>query len=287
MADNRIKLAHFSDLHLSGRRDSRGLESLDTLLSAIIDAGCGHVVITGDLFSSTDPKDWMALRDLLRDKGLYAWDKVTLIPGNHDLIDLEEEMRFYNALNPDVNGRTKRLRKKLNEFCGVFRELITGDDTVAGFPFVKVLAYEDVRVSFVMVNTVSPWNNIDNPLGARGYVSRRELEAFFDPSVKKALQDSFVIGVFHHACKVYDTDVLIDQAFEWTMELKNREKLLLTMQHLNARLMLHGHFHRFQTYTAGGIKVVNGGSFSYNPRRYSEMIITSEGMFEQRFVDIG
>ena len=64
MADNRIKLAHFSDLHLSGRRDSHGLERLDTLLSAIIDAGCGHVVITGDLFSSTDPKDWMALRDL-------------------------------------------------------------------------------------------------------------------------------------------------------------------------------------------------------------------------------
>ena len=286
MSESSIKLAHFSDLHLSGKRDSRGLGRLEVLLSAIIDAGCSHVVITGDMFNSTDPGDWRAVKEVLQNMGLYSWDKVTLIPGNHDLINLEEEMRVYNVLSPGPGARKKRLRKKTDEFCSVFKELITGDETVAGFPYIKVLEYGGVTVSLVMANTVFPWNNVDNPLGARGYVTRGELEALFDPSVDDALRDSFVIGVFHHAYRIYGTNVLLDQAFDWTMELKNREELLLTMQHLNAQVLLHGHFHRFQSYKAGSVRVVNGGSFSYNPRRYSEMIITSGGMFEQRFVDI-
>ncbi len=286
LSDKGIKLAHFSDLHLAGRQDSRRLERLETLLEAIIKAGCSHIVISGDLFNSTEPSDWMVVREILQKKNLYSWDKVTIIPGNHDLINLEEEMRIYNALNPGAGGKAKRLRRKMKEFCSVFRELITGEDAVAGFPYIKVLQYGDISISLVMVNTVFPWNNIDNPLGARGSIKRGELEALFDPSVENALRDSFVIGVFHHAYRIYGTDVLLDQAFDWTMELKNREELLHTMQRLKASVLLHGHFHRFQTYTVGGIGVVNGGSFRLNPRRYSEMTIKSDGSFEQRFVDI-
>lgn len=286
LSESSIKLAHFSDLHLSGKRDGRGLGRLESLLSAIVDAGCSHIVITGDLFNSTDPDDWQVVKDVLRKKGLYSWDKATVIPGNHDLINLEEEMRIYNALNPDSRGRKKRLRKKMNEFCSVFRELITGDETVTGFPYIKVLQYGDVTISLVTVNTVFPWDSIDNPLGAKGYASRSGLEALFDPSVESVVRNSFVVGVFHHAYRIYGTDVLLDQAFDWTMELKNREELLQTMLHLKARVLLHGHFHRFQTYTAGGIKVVNGGSFSYSPRRYSEIVVNSDRSFEQRFVDI-
>ncbi len=286
LSDTGIKLAHFSDLHLAGKRDSLGLARFETLLNAIIDSGCSHIVITGDLFNSNDPDDWAMVKDVLQSKGLYSWDKATLIPGNHDLINLEEEMRVYNALNPDPRTRKKRLRQKMHEFCSVFRELITGDDTVTGFPYIKVLQYGDVTVSFVAVNTVFPWNNADNPLGARGNVSRDELRALFDPLVDKALRDSFVIGVVHHAYRIYGTGVLIDQAFDWTMELKNRDELLQTMLRLNTRVLLHGHFHRFQTYTAAGIKVVNGGSFNCNPRRYSEIAVYPDGNFKQRFVDI-
>jgi len=38
--------------------------------------------------------------------------------------------------------------------------------------------------------------------------------------VREALAGSFVIGLCHHALKVYGTDRLLDQAFDWTMELK-------------------------------------------------------------------
>lgn len=286
LSDKSIKLAHFSDLHLAGRQDRRRLERLGTLLTAIVNAGCSHIVISGDLFNSTDPADWVVIREILQEKGLYSWDRVTIIPGNHDLINLEEEMRIYNALNPDSKSRTRRVLEKTKEFCNVFRELITGEDTVAGFPYIKVLQYGDMTVSLVMVNTVFPWANTDNPLGARGYARPEELRALLDPSVDSALKGSFVVGVCHHAYRIYGTGILIDQAFDWTMELKNREELLQTMLRLRARLLLHGHFHRFQAYTAGGIRVVNGGSFSYNPRRYSEIAIYLDGNFKQKFVDI-
>ncbi len=287
MTDKGIKLAHFSDLHLSGRKDRKGLGRLDTLFSVLVENGCSHIIITGDLYNSTEPEDWASIRNLLEKKGLYSWDRVTIVPGNHDLINLEEEMRFYNVLNPDNGSRVRRLRRKLDTFCSDFREIITGDESVAGFPYIKTLDYGDVSLALVMVNTVFPWHNIDNPLGARGRADKAQLKALYDPSVKKALRNSFVIGVIHHAYRIYETGVLLDQAFDWTMELKNRKNLLAVMQHLDARLLLHGHFHRFQTYSAGGIQVVNGGSFSLNHRRYNQVTIKANGTFEQRFVDVG
>ncbi len=57
---------------------------------------------------------------------------------------------------------------------------------------------------------------------------------------------------------MYGTDRLLDQAFDWTMELKNRDDFLQVMREIDARVVLHGHFHRFQTYTSGGIEFING-----------------------------
>jgi len=242
--------------------------------------------MTGDLVDTADPADWKFVREILQGKGFYSWEKTTLIPGNHDLINLEEEMRFYNALNPDFSARMRRFHRKVAQFCEVFSELITGDDRLAGFPFVKSIDYGGTVISMVMVNTVWPWMNLENPLGSRGYVSPDELEALQEPSVAESLRGSFVIGVFHHACRVYETGVLIDQAFDWTMELRNRADLLRTMRQLGARLLLHGHFHRFQLYDIAGMQVVNGGSFNYNPSRYGEIVIDGDGGFSQRFVDI-
>jgi len=286
LTEKYLKLAHFSDLHLAGRTARRQLGYLDELLTAIVNNGCSHIVITGDLVNSANPADWQVVKDALQKKGLYAWDKVTLIPGNHDLINLEEEIRLYNSLNPLGNGRKKRFRRKMREFCRFFSELMTGEEQDTGFPFIKVLKYSDVTLSLVLVNTVSHWMNIENPLGARGYVSPGEFKALATSQVQNAIKDSFVIGVFHHAYNIYGTDSLIDQAFDWTMELRNRRELLVAMKKLNADMLLHGHFHRFQAYTAGGIRIINGGSFNVNPRRYSEIVIGGAERCTQRFVDI-
>ncbi len=285
MITKEVKIAHISDTHLSGKQDRRQVDELDRLFGYFKTAGYDHLVISGDLSNNADPEDWRIIRKKLEIHGFYHWDKATVIAGNHDLINLEEEMRFYNALNPLSLVRKKVFERKLKEFCFFFQELITGEEQGSNaFPFVKIINYPSVKIAFAALNSVYPWYPADNPLGARGFITPGQLRALGQESVLASLQGCFLVGLCHHAYKVYGTDSLIDQAFDWTMELKNREEFLELMKRMQTKLVLHGHFHRFQAYTTDGITFINGGSFHYNPKCYSELLIDGQGGFKQKFV---
>lgn len=282
-----MKIAHISDLHISGKQDRRQLADLDSLFAHFNIAGFDHLVISGDLGNSTDPREWQTVREKLESHGLYRWDRTTVIAGNHDLINLEEEMRFYNALNPLPWARKKAVESKLKEFCALFQELITGEEQGGrAFPFVKIVNYPSVKIAIAALNSVYPWHPADNPLGARGYINPGQLRALVLDDVLEPLKECFVIGLCHHAYKVYGTDSLIDQAFDWTMELKNRDEFLKVMKIIRAELVLHGHFHRFQSYQVDGITFINGGSFRYDSRRYSQLEIKGRGSWTQKFLMI-
>ena len=282
-----MKIAHISDLHISGKQDRRQLDHLDRLFDHFNTIGYDHLVISGDLSDSANKVDWEIIRQKLEDHGLYHWEKTTVIPGNHDLIQLEEELRFYNALNPLPQVRKKAFDRRVLEFCIFFQELITGEEGGdKAFPFLKIINFSSVKIALAALNSVYPWYPADNPLGARGYISPSQLKALSDDSVMKSLKDCIVIGLCHHAYKVYGTDSPIDQAFDWTMELKNRDEFLSVMKVIHAKLVLHGHFHRFQNYEVNGITFINGGSFRYNPHCYSELVIDGEGGRTQRFVTL-
>ncbi|NMW19893.1 MAG: metallophosphoesterase [Chlorobiaceae bacterium] len=282
---NEVKIAHISDLHISGMQDRRQLDSLSCLFDHFNTAGYDHLVISGDLSNSASPGDWKIVREKLESHGLYHWDKTTVIPGNHDLISLEEEMRFYNALNPLPQLRKKAFDRRVVDFCLFFQELITGDKRGnQAFPFLKIINYSSVKIALAALNSVYPWYPADNPLGARGYISTGQLRALSVERVLTALADCFVIGLCHHAYKVYGTDSPIDQAFDWTMELKNRDEFLGVMKAIHAKLVLHGHFHRFQSYGVKDITFINGGSFRYNPLCFSQLVINGQGCCVQKFV---
>jgi 3',5'-cyclic-AMP phosphodiesterase len=280
-----VKIAHISDLHVSGKQDRRQLSDLDRLFDHFNIAGFDHLVISGDLSNRANLDDWRIVREKLEIHGLYHWDKTTVIAGNHDLINLEEEMRFYNALNPLPLLRKKTFDRKMAEFGAYFQKLITGEELGDNaFPFIKIINYPAVKIAFVALNSVYPWYPADNPLGARGVITPGQLRALSHENVLAPLRECFVIGLCHHAYRVYGTDSLIDQAFDWTMELKNREEFLALMKTIQAKLVLHGHFHRFQAYTVSGITFINGGSFRYTPQRYSELLIDGPESYTQTFV---
>ncbi len=285
--DKKVTIAHLSDLHFASKNDRYLTARLDTMLGEFVRRKYDHLVMTGDLIDTASPSLWTIIRDALVQHDLFDWTRTTVIPGNHDLIDLEEEMRFYNALNPDDRSRQRRVDERLRQFNAIFRPLITDDgDALAGVPFVKVMRFGEISLSFVAVNTVDPWSGLDNPAGARGSVSPETLRALQEPGVRQVLDDTFIIGLCHHAYKVYGTGALVDQAFDWTMEFKNRDEYLKAMKNLGARLVLHGHFHRFQVYQANGINFINGGSFRYSPERYGELIINADGRWSHRFVNL-
>ncbi|NTW53755.1 MAG: metallophosphoesterase [Chlorobaculum sp.] len=285
--EKKVTIAHLSDLHFANRNDRYLQEKLDVMLGEFVRRGYDHLVMTGDLIDTAVPAQWTIIRDALSRHGLFDWTKTTVIPGNHDLIDLEEEMRIYNALNPDDRTRQRRVDERLRQFNNIFRPLISGDgEETAGVPFVKVMHFGEIALSFVAVNTVEPWSGSENPVGARGSVSRETFRALMEPGVRQALDDTFIIGLCHHAYKVYGTGALVDQAFDWTMEFKNRDEYLNVVKNLGVKLVLHGHFHRFQVYQAGGIAFINGGSFRYFPERYGELTIGEEGRWSHRFVNL-
>ena len=286
--DQKVTLAHLSDLHIAGKNDRRQLERLDRLLDEIVRKQYDHLVLTGDLIDTANPEDWLIIRGALERHGLFDLGRTTVLPGNHDLISLEEELRFYHALNPDDSGRRRRVSERLKLFCTVFRPLIAADgESGAGFPLVKVLRFGGISIAFVAVSTVLPWSGSDNPLGARGYVPPEALHALIGKPVVEALEGSFVIGLCHHAYRVYGTDALVDQAFDWTMQFKNRGEFLAALKMLRARLVMHGHFHRFQVYQAEGLTFINGGSFRYSPERYGEVTIGDDGIWSHRFLALG
>ncbi len=285
--DNKVTLAHLSDLHISGKNDLRQIARLDRLLAEFVRRGYDHLVMTGDLIDTAIPSDWQIIRDALVRHDLFNWNRTTVIPGNHDLIDLEEEMRFYHALNPADKSRQRRVRDRLKQFSEIFRPLITDDgNSEATLPFIKVMRFGELSISFVAVSTVLPWSGSDNPLGARGSVSRETLRALSDQRVARALNGSFVMGLCHHAYRVYGTDALVDQAFDWTMEFKNKDEFLNVMKNLRASLVLHGHFHRFQVYRVDDVTFINGGSFRFSPERFGEVVIKGDGSWSHRFVNL-
>lgn len=287
MIHNTVTLAHISDTHLGGRNDRKGLAGLDRMLHHFNLRGIDHLVITGDLCDPGSPAGWSVMREKLAEHGFFSWERTTLIPGNHDLINIEEEMRIYNALNPFPGNRRRALQERLAAFCSLFGELMAGGEGVpAGFPFIKVMKFPALSLGFAAVNSVWPWHRSDNPLGARGFIETSELRALSRPEVTDALQESFVVGLCHHALRVYGTLSPIDQAFDWTMELINRSEYIAAMKALRTRVILHGHFHRFQTYALEGMQIVNGGSFRYAPDRYSEMVIGADGSCAQQFLSL-
>lgn len=265
--------------------DRRQIAALDRLFEHFVAEGFDHLVISGDLSNGASRGDWKLVKDALERHGLYHWEKVTVVAGNHDLINLEEEMRFYNALNPFAGFRMTAYRKRLTDFCSFFHELITGSGNgISAFPFIKIMNYPGFSLAIAAFNSVYPWFPADNPLGARGEISPGQLRAMAHPEVLASLKNCFVIVLCHHAYKVYGTDALIDQAFDWTMELKNRDEFMKVIKLMHAEIVLHGHFHRFQTYMAEGIPFINGGSFRYDVRRYSRLDISGRGSFSQKFV---
>ncbi len=78
-------IAHLSDPHLSRQYYPEHIKSFNILLRTILDEGCDHLVITGDIVSTGDPDDYYLARKILSTYGLMDSRKLTSVPGNHDV----------------------------------------------------------------------------------------------------------------------------------------------------------------------------------------------------------
>jgi len=284
-----MKLAHISDIHLDTAHRPSCIAEIDDLIRRIFDKGFDHLVMTGDIVDVANFDDLYRLRDVLAKNNVLSWEKITIIPGNHDIFGKYEFSGdgLRETLVRAVQATGMSYLKKLHNFCDIFRETITSDAQISTyFPFIKILDGATSGVAIVSFNSVLEWSARRNPAGSRGYIHATERYAVEQPEILAALHDKFVVALCHHAFRIYEPSNALDQAFLWSMELMEREAYLKTLKKIGAKIALHGHYHKAEDYRIDGVHFINSGSVRRAGIKFNAVTIHADGSYDNDFVKV-
>lgn len=258
-------IAHLSDPHINQRHFPHHLINLRSVLTDAIAKGVDHIVISGDITSNAEERDYLAARDLFCELGLLRSDRLTVIPGNHDIfggpILAEDIVQFpKRCRESDYEGSIAR-------FQAAFEELFQDISTVDGrlFPFVKRLD----RIALLGVNTIARYSSIFNPVGSNGEVDEHQyaaLERLLGQSVVGDTQHRIAV---HHHHVFRRTDVnqlhmypasggLFARIEQETLRLRGKPRLIKMLKRWGVSTLLHGHVHFTGDYIRDGIRCYNG-----------------------------
>ena len=193
------------------RRFMHERNALDLIVADMIHRQPDHIAVTGDLANIGLPGEHINALAWL--KALGPPDRVTVIPGNHDIyarIGRDPGTRRWEAyMAPDEEGK-KFIRPGLD------------------FPFVRILG----QIALVGVNSAlrTP------PLMAWGRIGREQLAALADALERLAKAGLFRVVLVHHP-------PLPGQASR-LRGLMDASELEAVLVRLGAELVLHGHNHR-------------------------------------------
>jgi len=260
-------IAHLSDPHLSRQYYREHIKSFKILLRTILDHGCDHLVITGDIVSTGDPDDYYLARTILTTFGLMDSKKLTIVPGNHDVFGGPH--RAVDVLSFPRYIRTVDYHRRLALFEEAFAETFVGvrrlnEDSL--FPFVKKAG----PYSIIGLNSILPWSLWDNPLGSNGMLSDDQISALVQLQERKEICGGIpLVAIHHHFNDLNDASTennLWRKIESKTMRMKRRRKTLKLFAALGVHAVMHGHVHRNELYKQYGVQLANGaGSVCDDP----------------------
>ena len=164
------RIAHFSDFHLSAQ-DENFDYALD-LIDDAIDNDADHIVISGDIVGSQQMDVVKAFLTQLSRRKWASADKLTIIPGNHDIYP---DLKWKWPARPD---------KTFKEFTRLTRRQRIGErsDSIFSnkqFPFKKTL-----NKNVVLAGLETTMNGVCSPISfANGNLEEEDIDAvteFFD-----------------------------------------------------------------------------------------------------------
>jgi 3',5'-cyclic AMP phosphodiesterase CpdA len=236
-----MKIAHLSDLHLLAlegvparrflNKRATGWVNLrlkrgsvhrrvyvEAIAREIRRSDFDHVVITGDLTNLALESEFQLARDLLeRDLGLPP-DRVTIVPGNHDVYTR-------GAM------RSRRFERYFAPFLASDLPDLAVDVGGARFPVVKLRG----PAAFVALSSAVP----RLPLVAAGELGEAQVQSLARILDHPEVQRRTPVLVLHHP-----------PAHPWSRlkehleGLRDAEALLSVLGHLSRGIVLHGHLHR-------------------------------------------
>lgn len=174
-----------------------------------------HLVVTGDLTFSGEPREFERAADLLR-----SWAearKLTVVPGNHDLWteDSVETARFLRAIGPDGRG----MRRAAPSYPHV---VPLGDDAV-------LVALDSARYG-------------EDPHSTPGRLGSEQLRAARELVRDHSKQGRAVVLAFHHHVVLPPERVPSDVRVA-RMPLADADQVVRLVAELPIAAVLHGHRH--------------------------------------------
>jgi 3',5'-cyclic AMP phosphodiesterase CpdA len=266
-----LRLAHLSDCHIgfSPQHDDMISDSIANLNKKNID----HLIISGDLTDTGLEGEIEKLNDMLTENGFSSAERLTVIPGNHDLFTF-----FYRYFHrpSEFKSNIKHLAKTLyrvyrynwqdyqndlqrfaTAYHYAFDDIKRLGDTPLPFPFLKEVG-ELVTLIGLDSNRLLPTVR-NNPVCAKGYIDLQRTEKLLQQA---GGNDRIKIAVLHH--QLLPETRLIEQLgkrFSFAMRLDNCDAFVDLLRRYDVRMVLHGHYHAKQQYLLdrGRLNVINNG----------------------------
>jgi Icc protein len=222
-----VRLGHISDLHISDRSryprngfaakdcEKHSVRLLKGLLEGLREAAVDHLVVTGDLTLSAEPREFERAAELLRPWAEQG--KLTVLPGNHDVWTVEsvETGRFLREVGPDGRG----MRKAAPSYPHVAP---LGDDAV-------LVALDSAR-----------WG--EDPHATPGRLGTEQLKAARELARTHEKAGRAVILAFHHHV-VLPPERVASDAWVARMPLADADQVVRLAAELPIAAVLHGHRH--------------------------------------------
>jgi 3',5'-cyclic AMP phosphodiesterase CpdA len=185
------------------------------LLDALGEVGVDHLVVTGDLAFSGEPRELERAAELLRP--FAEAKKLTVVPGNHDVWTEEsvETARFLRAVGPDGRG----MRRAAPSYPHV---VPLGDEVV-------LVALDSARYG-------------DDPLETPGRLGTEQLRAARELAREHSKEGKAVVLAFHHHVVLPPERVPSDAKLA-RMPLADADKVVRLVAEMPIAAVLHGHRH--------------------------------------------
>jgi 3',5'-cyclic AMP phosphodiesterase CpdA len=215
--------------------------NLDRILERIVELGCNHVLISGDISNLALPEQYTIAREKFiahqvavgQGKDKLSEDYWTIIPGNHDVESSSKD-------------------RKYSRFLEHFGEIFNGGRNFA-FPFQKTVRSpgdSQLEISIICLDScpTTPVERIGT--NARGEISEDQMESFRKMLEQNAAKGTFTVVVLHHAPIVmpYLKPKLLE--FFMALDPSNASDVITLCCTHGVKAVLHGHFHTHSSWLA-------------------------------------
>lgn len=271
-----MKIIHLSDLHISKDFNRKNIKKFKLVLRHALKKSFDHLVITGDLSDNADEKDYILIRQILKQHELLDSNKTSIIIGNHDIFGGVQTAN--DVFNFPSKCKFIDYSHQVSTFISHFEELFVDCKFASSdnfFPYYKNLG----NIGIVGLNSIAKYSKISNPMASTGKVSTYQLNNLKQIIAITASKNQPKIALIHHHFYKKNFEASSPQNRVWnkiesyTLRLKNKKKVIKAFKECGINLVLHGHSHEVIQYERKGLLFINAGGSIENQHGHSSYFL--------------